>query len=132
MQRPALWVKLPSVARGAARRGVHLSIWESSSLQPPPGPERCCWCGCGAVEQPSCDSFRQRTLLIVYLSAGAFHHFWCLRASCFQKAGQSYAPQSSPAYFMLLRIRDTGNFGWWSASQVFGFRNYDNTNKCSW
>lgn len=46
MQRPGLWVKLPSVPC------VHLSICDASSLQLPPGPERCCWCGRGAVEQP--------------------------------------------------------------------------------
>lgn len=63
------------------------------------------WCGC----RDHSDSFRWRTLLIVYLSAKAFHHFWCLRASCFNRLGRvrkgaAYASQSSASYFILLHI----------------------------
>lgn len=79
-----------------------LLIFCSDLPSPSPVSERCSWCGCRARDHS--DSFRWRSLLIVYLSAKAFHHFWCLWASHFKKSLRSYASQSSPSYFMLLRI----------------------------
>lgn len=102
-----LWTAAASVRRGAAWR---LGICERPSQRPPPPfsqvPERCflVWM------QDHSDSFRWRTLLIVYLSAKAFHHFGRRRASCFnklggvRKKGAAYASQSSASYFILLQI----------------------------
>lgn len=91
-----VWTAAASEWRGAVRR---LSICERPSQQPfRRSPKGASWCGC----RDHSDSFRWRTLLIVYLSAKAFHHFWCLRASCFNKLAS--ASQSSASYFILLRI----------------------------
>lgn len=112
MQRPGLWVKPPSAPRGAACTSAYVTVLLCSLRRAPKG---AAGVDAGLEISPRGDSFRRRTLLIVYLSAGAFHHFWCLRASCFQK---SRAKLSSPAYFLPLRIINTRIFGCWSASQV--------------
>lgn len=55
MQCTGLWVKVPSVRRGAACTSAYVRVLLCS---PSPGPGRCCWCGCGAVEQPSLWQFQ--------------------------------------------------------------------------